>query len=377
MTSDWSHEVSRLFEPVTFLRGKAMKNRFMLAPLTNCQSASDGRLSAAEQRWLTMRAQGNFGLVSTCAAHVQAVGQGFPGQLGVFGDQHLEGLQRLSHALAAEGALAVVQLYHAGIRAPRDLIGQVAVGCSEDTKLGGRALTTEEVEEVIEDFARAAKRAELAGFDGVELHGAHGYLLCMFLSAQYNRRTDAYGGSLENRSRILFSIIAAIRARCRPDFTVGVRLSPERFGVQLPEIQELAQRLIDGGQIDFLDLSLWDCFKEPEQEDLKGRTLLSYFMELERKGVRIGVAGKLNTPADITRVIEVGADFAILGRAAIIHHDYPKRLAADANFRPEQPPVSRAYLISEGLSDPFVRYLKAWPGFVASEPESANAPTAN
>jgi len=363
--------VSRLFEPVPFLRGKAMKNRFMLAPLTNCQSHADGRLSAQEQRWLTMRAHGGFGLVSTCAAHVQAIGQGFAGQLGIFGDQHVEGLSGLSRALVSEGTVALLQLHHAGIRAPKELTGRTPVGPSQDAKTGARALSADEVEQLIEDFARAAQRAERAGFDGVELHCAHGYLLCLFISAQYNRRTDAYGGPLNNRARIVFSILDAIRARCRPDFIVGVRVSPERFGVQTREIRELAQRLIDSGKCDFLDLSLWDCFKEPEQPELKGRSLMSYFMDLERKGVKIGVAGKIHDPADAERVIELGADFAILGRVAILHHDYPRRLLTDPAFAPVQPPVTHAYLHNEGLSEPFVRYMQNWAGFVASEPDSA------
>jgi 2,4-dienoyl-CoA reductase-like NADH-dependent reductase (Old Yellow Enzyme family) len=351
--------VSRLFEPVTFLRGKAMKNRFMLAPLTNCQSHPDGRLSSAEQHWLTMRAQGGFGLVPTCAAHVQAIGQGFPGQLGIFGDQHVEGLAGLSRALHAEDTVTLVQLHHAGIRAPRELIKTTPVGPSDDAKTKARALTVEEIESLIEDFARAAQRAELAGFDGVE-----------FLSKQYNRRGDEYGGSLDNRARILFSILDAVRARCRPDFIVGVRLSAERFGVELAEIRDLAQRLIDTTKVDFLDLSLWDCFKEPEEAAFKGRGLMSYFTNLDRKGVRLGVAGKLHDPRDAERVIDLGADFAILGRAAILHHDYPKRFASDPSFLAVQPPVTRAYLKQEGLSEPFIRYMQSWAGFVASPPST-------
>src|ERR1700712_2608286 len=100
--------VSKLFEPLTLARGPAMKNRFMLAPLTNTQSHPDGRLSDAEFHWLTMRADGGFALTMTCAAHVQAVGQGFPGQLGIFGDQHLEGLTRLAHTIKAKGSIASV-----------------------------------------------------------------------------------------------------------------------------------------------------------------------------------------------------------------------------------------------------------------------------
>jgi 2,4-dienoyl-CoA reductase-like NADH-dependent reductase (Old Yellow Enzyme family) len=360
-----SSSTSPLFQPLSFARGKAMKNRFMLAPLTNTQSHADGRLSDEELHWLAMRAQGGFGLVMTCASHVQAIGQGFPGQLGIFGDQHIEGLARVARAINAEGSVSIAQLHHAGMRAPKELIGSAPVAPSDDAKTGARALTLPEVEQVIEDFVLAAQRAERAGFDGVELHGAHGYLLCQFLSAKLNRRDDAFGGSLENRSRIVFMILHAIRERCRPDFIVGVRLSPERFGMQLLEIRTLAQRLIDSGYIDFLDLSLWDWQKEPEEPELKGRTLLSWLMELDRKDVRIGVAGKIHDPADAERVLSQGADFAILGRAAILHHDYPHRLAADAAFKPNHPPVSAAYLAQEGLSPPFIQYMHNWPDFVA------------
>jgi len=356
--------MSRLLDPLRFTRGKAMKNHFMLAPLTNCQSHPDGSISDQELHWLTLRAKGGFGLVMTCASHVQASGQGFPGQLGVFGDAHVPGLTRLATALDAEGAVSMVQLHHAGIRSPKALIGQDPTGPSADEKTGARALTTAEVEQVIEDFARAATRAELAGFDGVELHGAHSYLLCQFLSAQHNRCDDAYGGSLENRARILFAIVDAIRSRCRPDFILGVRLSPERFGVKTLEIRQVAQQLIDTGKVDFLDLSLWDCDKEPEQPELKGRKLMSYFMDLDRKGVKLGVAGKLHDPSDAERVLSQGADFPILGRAAIIHHDYPQRYAADPEWKPLRPPIPRAHLAAEGLSEAFLRYMGNWPGFV-------------
>src|SRR5215472_6168197 len=102
--------MTSLFEPLSFARGPAMKNRFMLAPLTNLQSHPDGVLSDDEFRWLTLRAKGGFGLTMTCAAHVQAVGQGFPGQLGFFSDRHLPGLTRLAQTIRSEGSVAVAQL---------------------------------------------------------------------------------------------------------------------------------------------------------------------------------------------------------------------------------------------------------------------------
>ncbi|UCH26253.1 MAG: NADH:flavin oxidoreductase, partial [Trueperaceae bacterium] len=225
----------QLLEPLTFSHGPDMKNRFMLAPLTNTQSHEDGVLSDEEFRWLTMRARGGFGLTMTCAAHVQAIGKGFPGQLGIWSDDHIEGLSRLAAGIKSHGSLAIVQLHHAGMRSPKELVGGAPVAPSDHHESGARGLSHGEVKQVVEAFIAAAERAEKAGFDGVELHGAHGYLLCQFFSAEVNRRDDEYGGSLANRYQILFEIISGVRLRCREDFMLGVRLSPERFASVLPK----------------------------------------------------------------------------------------------------------------------------------------------
>ncbi len=355
-----------LGSPLTFTRGPDMKNRFMLAPLTNCQSHADGTLSEDEFRWLTMRAEGGFGLTMTCAAHVQAVGQGFPGQLGVWSDAHLPGLTRLADTIRSQGSVSSVQLHHAGNRSPADLIGTTPVCPSDDPQTGARALSAAEVQGLVEDFVLAAERAEQAGFDGVELHGAHGYILCQFFSPELNQRTDAYGGSMENRFRILDEIIAGIRARCRADFMLGVRLSPERFGMQLAEVKQVAERLMTGGDLDYLDMSLWDCFKLPVEEEHHDKSLLEHFVELPRGNTRLGAAGKIRTPAEAQAVMDAGADWVMLGRAAILHHDFPARCLA-GGFEPVATPVAPAHLRGEGLSDGFIEYMNNFKGFVATE----------
>jgi 2,4-dienoyl-CoA reductase-like NADH-dependent reductase (Old Yellow Enzyme family) len=353
-------------DSLSFAHGPSMPNRFMLAPLTNQQSHSDGTLSDDEHHWLTMRATGGFGLTMTCAAHVQAVGQGFRGQLGVFGDQHLDGLTRLASTLNATGTVSYMQLHHAGNRSPEALIGTQPVCPSDDPVTGARALTTAEVEQVVADFVAAAHRAEQAGFHGVELHGAHGYLICQFLSAELNQRTDRYGGSLDNRSRLLFDIVDGIRAECGPDLALAVRLSPERFGMQLPEIVEVFGRLVDGGKVDMIDMSLWDVNRVPTPDGPDARSLTEVFASLPRDGVRLGVAGKIHDPADVQRVLDQGVDIAILGRVGILHHDYPHRLAADPGFTPRRPPVASEVLLAEGLSPAFVDYMNtSFKGFVA------------
>jgi 2,4-dienoyl-CoA reductase-like NADH-dependent reductase (Old Yellow Enzyme family) len=356
--------MQQMFSPLALARGPALRNRFALAPLTNCQSHDDGTLSNDEFRWLTMRAQGGFALASTCASHVQARGRGFPGQLGNFSDMHLPGLTRLAVAIKAAGSVAITQLHHAGMRSPPELIGTQPVCPSDDAGTGARALTRAEIVQVQQDFVAAALRAERAGFDGVELHGAHGYLLCQFLSAEVNHRSDEYGGPLENRVRLLFDIIAGIRAHCRRDFIVGVRLSPERFGMRIAEILEVATRLMREATIDFLDMSLWDVFKEPQDEAFHGRSLLSWFAELERGPVRLGAAGRILGGADAARCLEAGADFAIVGRAAVLHHDFPLKVRADPAFRAVQTPVSEDYLRGEGLGPALIEYMRRWEGFV-------------
>ena len=359
-----------LFAPMTMSHGPAMKNRFMLAPLTNLQSHPDGVLSDDEFRWLTKRAEGGFGLTMTCAAHVQAVGQGFPGQLGVFGDQHLEGLTRLATAIKAAGSVASLQMHHAGNRSPKELVGQ-PVCPSDDPETGARGLSLGEVEQLVEDFMAAAVRAEKAGFDGVEIHGAHGYILAQFLSPEVNRREDRYGGSIENRARIIHEIIDGVRSRCRPDFQVGLRLSPERFGLKLAEILQTAQAILTDGRIDFLDMSLWDVFKEPVEAEFQGKSLMSYFTALDRGNVRLDVAGKVTSPAIAAQMLDDGADYVLIGRAAILHHDFPER-ARDGAFEPVPLPVTAAYLENEGLGPAFVKYMSSWKGFV-EEPEAVEA----
>ena len=355
------------FSPLNLSRGPTMPNRFMLAPLTNMQSNADGTLSDEEFRWLTMRAHGGFGLTMTCAAHVQANGQGFAGQLGIWSDAHIPGLIRLADAIRAAGSRSSVQLHHAGMRSPAELIGEAPVCPWDDAGTGSRALTTTEVEGVIEAFIVAGLRAEAAGFDGVELHSAHGYLLGQFLDAEHNHREDGFGGTFADRRRVLDRVIDGLRARTRADFQIGVRLSPERFGIVTAQALELASSLMTSGRIDYLDMSLWDCFKEPLDPAYAGKPLIDWVAALPRAKTALGVAGKIMTATDVRRCFATGVDYVLIGRGAILHHDFVRRVAADPGFEPVPRPVSRDHLRAEGLSENFVTYMDGWKGFVASE----------
>ncbi len=362
----------QLRDPLSLTRGPALAHRILLAPLTNWQSNADGTLAEAEYHWLTMRAQGGFALTMTCAAHVQRGGQGFPGQLGIWSDAHLPGLRRLADGIHAAGSVSSLQLQHSGMRSDRTLTGEQPVAPWDDAETGARALSTAEVERLVQDFIAAAVRAERAGFQGVELHGAHGYLLAQFLDAEHNQRSDRYGGSFENRCRVLHETIAGVRAATGPDFQLGLRLSPERFGITMPESLALAGQMLASGALDYLDMSLWDCFKAPLDAAYADRPLIDHFAALPRGHAdgsgttRLGVAGKIMDAATAQRCLDHGADVVLIGRGAMLHHDFARRALADPGFQAVARPVTRAHLQAEGLGPAFIDYVAStWQRFVS------------
>ena len=225
-------------------------------------------------------------------------------------------------------------------------------------------MTLQEVKRLRDDFIAASIRAKKSGYQGVEIHGAHGYILSQFLSGEINTRTDEYGGSNENRARIVYEIVNGVRAECGKNFILGVRLSPEGFGLKLSEIKEVCQILISTRKVDFLDISLWDSFKEPNEEEHKGKSLLEHFTEMDFGDTLLTVAGNIRSGPDVIKILESGVDFVTVGRAGILHHDFPKKVIADQKFEPIKLPVSKDHLIQEGLSETFIKYMQRWQGFV-------------
>lgn len=356
--------MAELNTPLT-LAGRVLSNRFSLAALTNLQSNVDGTLTDDEYNWLVFRAEGGFAMVHTCAAQVSETGKGFDGQLGLYHDRHLDGLTHLADGLRSAGAMSIAQLHHAGMRTPPQFAKGQAVAPSDMEKYQARALTNTEVWNEIECFVSAAERCQRAGFDGVEVHGAHGYLIAQFLSASINRRNDEFGGDLNGRSKMLNEVIKGIRERCGEDFVVGVRLSPERFGVELTEMQQVAQQICRDHRVDYLDMSLWDVRANVSAGEHEGKLLIECFTELDLSGVPLGVAGKIYSTEDAQWCLDRGADFILPGRAAIIHHDFPLR-CQDKDFVSRSLPVSREYLTAEKLGPAFIDYMTSWEGFVAS-----------
>lgn len=351
--------VSNLFKPLTLLHGPEMRNRFMLAPLTTQQSEFNGVASQYDLAWMEQLAHGNYGLIQTCATTVESGGIAFARQLGIHSDEHLPGLSKIAASIRNGGGLSAVQLHHAGHRA-NPLLGGIPAPASDKTVPEIKGISTEEVQRIRDSFIKAAVRAQRAGFDGVAVHGAFGWILSEFMSPFLNDRKDQYGGSLENRARFTIEVIEGIREACGPEFQIGWRLSIERYGLQMEELRDVTTYIFDRELIDYLDLALWDSAQIVREGVFKDKTMLSVFTEIPRKGVRLGVAGKIMTAQRAAELLDEGCDFVLIARAGIIQRDFPLQVLADPNYESPKLPVTAQYLRNGGMSERFIDHLRGW-----------------
>ncbi len=226
-------------EPLQFKSGVTLRNRLMMSPMTTKQSFYNGSITRDEIGYYTQRAAG-LGAVITGAANVEDLGKGWDGELSIAHDTMLPGLSALAKGIQSQGAKAIVQIVHAGRMTQRSVLGghQIvsasAVAALRDDAEMPREMTTEEVQQTIQAFGDATRRAIQAGFDGIELHGANTYLIQQFFSPHSNRRTDQYGGETpQERYRFIDELLTAVfkavdQYADRP-FVVGYRFSPEEF----------------------------------------------------------------------------------------------------------------------------------------------------
>lgn len=353
--------------PFEFHRANLVaKNRALLAAMTNKQSHPDGTLSDAEIRWLVRRGKEGFGITTTAAANVTETGRGWEGEMGVWGDHQLPGLTQMAKQLNETGTISLVQIFHGGMRAPFELNGVQPLSASKNTEAGMNGQYTHEMSEdeiilMIQSFTDAAVRCQNAGFHGIELHGAHSYLICQFLGSQTNRREDEWGGDLYARSRFLRTIISSIRSATREDFLIAVRISPhiEKAGVFLEESLELAQILCEM-DIDMLHISCWDVFQPVEGDK---ENLTKKFSQVVPKHIPLISTGAVWTSKDADWLMQQGADFVGVGRVGLAHPDWAVHLN-DLQYSPSRPPFSAEHLQSVDLSPVFVDYMRRWKNFV-------------
>ena len=348
-------------------RGYTLKNRSLLAAMTNKQSHEDGTLSEAEIKWLVRRAKGGFAITTTAAANVTEKGRGWDGELGVWGDHQLPGLTKLAARLNSHQTISLVQLFHGGMRAPRAINGVQPISASENTESGmngeyTREMTNDEIIGMVESFTEAAVRCEKAGFHGVELHGAHSYLICQFLGAKTNRRTDEWGGDIHGRSKFLREIIKSIRGATNENFLIAVRISPkiEKAGIYLEDSLALAKQLCEM-EIDMLHISCWDVFEDVG--DGNHDSLTKRFRSVMPDKFPLISTGAVWDARDAIWLMNQGADIVGVARVGIAHPDWPLNLGSH-DYQPKRPPFSVGHLVNVDLSPVFVEYMKRWKNFV-------------
>ena len=354
--------------PYTFARGGlTVRNRTVLAAMTNKQSHDDGTVSSNEINWLEARSIGGFGIITTAATHVLEHGQGWEGEFGTWSDHHLEGLAAMANAISRHGAIGLAQLFHGGMRAPEALTGMQPRSASAN-ELGrdlgtSRAMSEQEIGEIIDGFGAAARRCEQAGFHGVELHGAHGYLIAQFLGAGTNRRTDAWGGSQQKRTHLLAEIVSEVRRRTGPNFLVGVRLSPElkACGMNLADSLETL-RLCSSMELDFIHVSCWDIQATGLHQG-KEMHYTTVFRENLPDNLPLFTTGGVWSAEEAGLAVDQGGDFVGVGRAGIGHPDWPQYLRGEGS-EPLRPPFSVNHLATAALSPTFIDYMRRWDGFV-------------
>ncbi|UUM31467.1 NADH-dependent flavin oxidoreductase [Vibrio japonicus] len=330
--------IDSIFQPFTFANGITLKNRVVMAPMTTWSSNEDETISDEELAYYRSRAHG-VGLMLTGCTHIQPSGIGFTDEFAAYDDRFIPSLRKLANAAKSGGATAVLQLFHAGNKAvpaliPNgELVSASAVvapkGPFNDGKLASRALTEQEILDVIRDFGEATRRAIEAGFDGIELHGAHGFLIQNFLSPLSNQRTDKWGGTLENRMRFPLEVVREVRRVIseyadRP-FLLGYRISPEEPGegaLRIDDALALADQLANEGHIDYLHTSLYNILSGTSQEDTTGKTTAERFVEVIAGRIPLMAAGEIRTPNEARQAVKMDLPMVAVGRSLVMNPNW-------------------------------------------------------
>ena len=360
----------KIAQPYIFDRlNKEIQNRTVLAAMTNKQSYENGIVSDDEIKWLLERAKGGFGIITTAATNISKEGKAWDGEFGVYDDLHIPNLSKLTSAIHQTNSLVIAQLFHGGLKCPQKITGSVPISsseikCKESYTGKSKQASEKEIKKIINDFTMSAIRCHQAGFDGVELHAAHGYLLSQFLGKKTNLRTDNWGGELKNRSRLIVEILKSIRESISDPFMVGVRISPEieSLGIELNDSINLID-ILRKESIDFIHLSCWDVFAKLNSISNNKKTLTEIIRGSYEKLPAIISTGNVWSSLDAKKLLNQGADLVGVGRVAIGHPNWANNVS-NISYQPSRPPFTADELKKAKLSKTFISYMKNWDGSV-------------
>lgn len=343
MANVMKQEIELLFQPYTFKKGISLKNKIVMAPMTTWASNDDYTISDEEVAHYKARVKG-LGMVITGCSRVLPNGIGFTHEFASYDDSFIPSLKKLADAGKSGGAPAILQIYHAGNKAVSALVPNGKVVSASAIALGStafvenlippRPLEHEEILAVIEAFGKATGRAIDAGFDGIELHGAHGFLLQNFFSPVYNQRTDIWGGSLRNRMRFPLAVIQEIKRviseKADRPFLLGYRISPEESAESytINDILPFIDKLIEI-EIDYLHVSLSDVLNALPIGKTDGKSIMEIILEHVDGAVPVIAAGSIKQPEDAAKAIGLGLTSVAIGQALIMNPNWLELAKAD------------------------------------------------
>jgi len=313
-----------------------LKNRFVMPPMVTRYASDDGFVTERTKNYYGARARGGAGLIIVEATYVHRQGQAFANQLGISADKFIPGMKELVDVVHKHGAKIAVQLHHGGREAKSTISGSQPVAPSPLPGLAGeipREMTVEEIAEAVAYFAEAALRAREIGFDGVELHAAHGYLIDQFISPTSNKRQDQYGGDVENRARFLLEVIAAVKEAVGEDYPVWCRMDGKEYGVEgitLEDAQKTARLAEDAG-LAAIHVSAWGPAAPTNRAT---PTFVPAIIEELAEGIKkvvsipIIAVGRI-TPEDGERMLKEGkADLIAVGKAMLADAEWVNKVAS-------------------------------------------------
>jgi 2,4-dienoyl-CoA reductase-like NADH-dependent reductase (Old Yellow Enzyme family) len=323
-------------QPFSFANGATLRNRIVMAPMTTWSGDNDGWQTPEELAYYEARA-GGVGMLITGTTYTVPNGRGFPGQFCAADDRFIPGLTELANRIKRGGAKAVLQIFHAGRMSQPALTGNDVVSASDipAERPGAaqpRALTDVEIEAIITSFGDATRRAIVAGFDGVEIHGANTYLIQQFFSPHSNRRTDRWGGSLEARARfplaIVDTVLDVVRTHADKTFIVGYRFSPEEIenpGITFDDTLYLVDRLAEK-TLTYLHVSL-GRYDQTSQRDKSDQRIIGKMIHQQLKGrfPLIGVGG-IKSADDLQRAFDTGYELVAIGRSLVAEPQWVQKV---------------------------------------------------
>lgn len=337
-----------LFDPIT-LRGLTLKNRIVMSPMCQYSAGPDGMPTDWHYIHYPARAVGGVGLILVEASAVESRGRISSADLGVYDDRQVEPLSRLVRLCHQQGAKVGIQIAHAGRKAfsnapeqkgfgPEPTVAPSAVPFDEGWNMP-HALTLEEIDQVVDSFRQAARRAMAAGFDLIEIHGAHGYLISEFLSPLANRREDRYGGPLENRMRLLHRVVDAVRELWPERSPLFVRLSVSDWtpgGMDVAQAVEVARTMRERG-VDLVDCSSGGVVPTPPPVGPGYQVPFAHRIKREA-GVATGAVGLITTPEMADEIVRnQRADLVLLGRELLRTPYWPLKAARKLGVEVEWP----------------------------------------